>query len=312
MSFSAKLALATLVLLASLTLIGWLLRGNSLSSKALISPKIQQSKKPDPILEKIIKKNLENIEGDFAVGVYDLKADESFFLNEKRIYKTGSFYKLVLLAVVFDQIEKGLLSKETNISSTKSHLIEVFGDIDFGYENSSEEISYTIGQAIKRLSSISDNFASIMLSEKVRNLEKASDPLQNMAEKLGMDDTNFTDFPQTTIEDMIVYFKLLYEGKIVSKTASLEIIDLLSSSRINNRIPAKLPKEVKGGTISAKLKIAHKTAELSRLRHDGGIVFLPDNPYIIVLMSGNLKYEDDGVEALANISKDVFEYFEKK
>jgi beta-lactamase class A len=99
---------------------------------------------------------------------------------------------------------------------------------------------------------------------------------------------------------MSTYFKALYKGEIVSKTAADDILSILELSQLNNRIPDQLPE----GT-----KVIHKTGELSKIRHDAGIVYLEGHPYIIILLSKDLLFEDDGIETLSNISKAVFDYF---
>ncbi|OGE23053.1 hypothetical protein A2688_03610 [Candidatus Daviesbacteria bacterium RIFCSPHIGHO2_01_FULL_38_8] len=274
-------------------------------------------KKPK-VIESIIEKAIDGQDGEYAFYIEDMIDGEQFGLNHEASFKTGSLYKLLLLAATLRAIEDGRLKMDTVISSNKTHLKEVFGGVDFGYEEAAEDISYTVEEAINRIATNSDNFAAITLTEKVRGSLVSGDALQSQANDLGLENTYFgDDLPTTTAKDIGIFFKKLYRGEVVSQASSEKIIDVLSKSRINNRIPALLPGEIeeKIGTDSAKkiaLKIAHKTAELPRLRHDAGIVFLSNRPYIIVMMSKELKYEDDGIELLAKISKDVFEYFNTK
>lgn len=94
--------------------------------------------------------------------------------------------------------------------------------------------------------------------------------------------------------------KKLYIGEIVSFESSEQIIALLEKAQSNDRIPAKLPKNI---------RIAHKTGELPQVRNDAGIVFLLGNPYLIVLMSKNVRGEDAAIENLAQVSKIVYDYY---
>src|SRR5262249_24773714 len=140
-----------------------------------------------------------------------------------------------------------------------------------------------------------DNYAAIMLAEKV-----GWDQVQAEADDIGASNTTIKAPISTTAGDMALYFQDLYQGQIVSASDSGQIIDLLATDQINDRIPDQLP---------SGLKIAHKTGELDGVRNDAGIVFLDGNPYLIVLMSENVPYEDDDVQLLSNISKDVYDYF---
>lgn len=264
----------------------------------------------DP-LKNIVQKNLEGKGGEYAVYIETLPEAsnsatfkvEKYYFNENTSFSSASLYKLVLMAGILQEIEKGRLNEDDMVSSTKSHLASVAGGVDFGYINSGEYIGMSVDNALDRVARVSDNFAAIMLTERLMTILKSADPLLQVAQNIGMENTIFAGDSHTTAFDTAMFFRLLYQKEILSPNISDQIIELLERNQINNRIPEYLPKD---------LKIAHKTGELSRLRHDAGIVFLPDGKvYLIVLMSQNLPDEDEGIETLAQISKDVYEYFSK-
>ncbi len=256
-------------------------------------------------LKPIIEADLEDKEGEYAVFVKSINNNaEEYAVNEENIFPAGSLYKLFLLAAAFQAIENGEITEDDKVTADSAHLEKVLGFIDFGYEMLKDDsITYTVSELLERIATISDNYAAIMLAEKI-----SWDKVREQANKIGADKTVIKDPISTTAKDIALFFEKLYLGKVVSPQTSQKIIDLLSRSRINDRIPAKLPKA---------LKIAHKTGELPRIRHDAGIVFLPGkieneiDPYIIVLMSSNLKYEDDGVETLAKLSEDIYNYLKE-
>ncbi len=274
----------------------------------------QNDSKP---LEKIVTKDLENHTGNYAVVVKSLNSDEQYSLNENEPFLAASLYKLILLAAVYQDIEQGKLKPDDKLTASKDHLSEVLGSVDFGYEEAEDQIERTVEEALQRVATISDNFAAIMLTEKIRGKSSLNyhstdaDPLAKMAVKLGMNNTFFKDEgTETTAKDISIYFEKLYKGEVVSKTSSEKIVVLLSKSKINNRIPSGILSQYQEA--SQAPKIAHKTGELSRVRHDAGIIYLEGNPYLLVLLSKNLKYEDDGIEVESQISKDIFDYFKNK
>lgn len=272
----------------------------------------------DNNLREIVEGNLEGVEGDFAVLIENMAGEEKYSMAADELFPAASLYKLVLLATVLREVEGGSIKMGDKVSSSKAHLTSVYGSVDFGYEDASGEIEYTVEEALTRIGRISDNFAAIMLAEKLRG-GLVSDPLVAMALELGMESTNLNppgdEFITTTASDVAVFFRKLYAGRVVSKTVSDKVTGFLALSKINDRIPVGLPDEV---------KVIHKTGELPRIRNDAGIVYLPGSAnestastappktYLIVLLSKNLKYEDKGVEALAKISKEVYEYFSSK
>lgn len=257
----------------------------------------------DSKLQSAVENFLQGEEGDYAVWVKDLTpaGHRNVLINSDQKFEAASLYKLFLMAAVYKEVNAGKLTLDTGISAKLSHLDNVFGGRDFGYEDfdDSEIIEYSVRESLERVAGISDNFAAIMLAEKI-----GWGKVQAFAEELGAQSTTIKDPITTTAEDIGLLLEKLYKGEVVSVEVSEQILDMLSKSKLNNRIPALLPDD---------LKIAHKTGELSGVRNDAGIVFLapPGGPYVIVLMSKNLKGEDDGVENLAQISKIVYEYYSK-
>ncbi|OGE31624.1 hypothetical protein A2631_00640 [Candidatus Daviesbacteria bacterium RIFCSPHIGHO2_01_FULL_44_29] len=308
MSPHSRLGLGTLIALCLAIFLARLIHGQAIYTVFSDIPTQTQSK----ALQIIVNNRLKDQKGDFAIVIENIQTKEQYHFNSQKLFPSGSFYKLVLIASVYKELAKGSLTKETILSASKDYLTESFGAVDFGYENFSGPITLSLQDALNRVAQVSDNFAAIMLTDKVRELtSNQQEPLAQMAQDLGLKDTHFGQ-PETTALDTAHFFRLLSEGKVLSPAASQEIIDLLASSQINNRIPSLLPQiESTVGGQPKRVKVAHKTAELPGLRHDGGIVFLPNNPYIIVLMSKNVQFEDDTVELLANLSKDVYDYFAK-
>lgn len=306
-----KLGLYALIILGILVVSSHLLKSKT-GWKGFESGSTYTFEYKSESLMKVVQKSLAGKTGTFAVYIENLNSGEKYGLNENQGFPAASLYKLILMAAVLKEVEGGRLSLDDTITNTKSHLQSVLGEVDFGYEERSESIQYTVDEALTRVGAISDNFAAIMLTEKLAQVRASSGSdeklLFKMTDELGMKNTSFDSDPIiTTAFDIGGYFKAMYWGQVVSKPASDKIIDLLGKSKINDRIPAKLPE----GT-----KVIHKTGELSRIRHDGGIVYPPntpnhpDNPYVIILLSKDLQFEDDGVETLAQLSKDVYDYFE--
>lgn len=252
-------------------------------------------------LSSLVQNNLNGKEGEFAIYIEDLNDAEVFSLRSSDSFPAASLYKLYLMVAVLKEIESGQLTMDSEVSADTSHLISVLGSTDYGYEGAPSSVAYSVQEALERVGRISDNFASIMLAEKI-----GWDSAQAAADSIGARGTSIHDPIITTASDTALFFKKLYKKQVVSPFVSDKVIEFLSLNQLGDRIPAHLPE----GT-----KIIHKTGELARLRHDAGIVYLPalaDNPeraYVIVMMSQNLEDEDVGVETMAQISKDVYDYF---
>jgi beta-lactamase class A len=104
----------------------------------------------------------------------------------------------------------------------------------------------------------------------------------------------------TTAYDQMLLFEKIAKGEAVNPAASEAMINILLDQRFDEIIPAGLPSNV---------KVAHKTGSISGIQHDAGIIFLPDGrKYVLVLLSKNITDEKAAINAMANVSKMVYEY----
>jgi beta-lactamase class A len=106
----------------------------------------------------------------------------------------------------------------------------------------------------------------------------------------------------TTAGDLMIMYEKMARGQIVDSASCQAMIHILLDQTFNEIIPARLPKDV---------KVAHKTGSISQIRHDSGIVFLPNGrKYVLVLLSKNLVKEDEAVKAMAAVSEMIYKYEE--
>ncbi len=70
------------------------------------------------------------------------------------------------------------------VTVDKKHLDEVLGDEEYGYEDAPPQISYTVSQALEKIAAVSDNYAAIMLAERI-----SWDRVRSFTRKLGVVDT---------------------------------------------------------------------------------------------------------------------------
>lgn len=78
------------------------------------------------------------------------------------------------------------------------------------------------------------------------------------------------------------------------------MLELLKTQKLNNKMPKYLPQDT---------VIAHKTGELDKYNHDGGIVYGANGDYIIVILT-KTNASDLAANRISNISEAVFNYFE--
>lgn len=270
----------------------------TLLTSSASSLKPSPSPKQDPGLATVIQPLIPTDNGDFAIVVRDLSGSQhNYFFQSSRAFPAASLYKLFLISAAYRQMDSGRIDPRTTLQADVGYLSDRLGGTEFGYEDVTDVVSYSVGDCLDRIARLSDNFCAVMLADKV-----GWDTVQSEASLLGASHTIIKDPITTTPDDVALYLNKLFNHQVVDATASAKIVDLLTSNYSHDRIPSLLPDG---------LKIAHKTGELSRVRHDAGIVYLDRHPYLIVMMSENLSGEDTAVDSMANISKAVYDYFAK-
>lgn len=244
-------------------------------------------------LEKIIQKEIQDTEGTYAVTIKNLKTHEYYYYNEEKLFETASLYKLWVMGAIYEEIEKGNLSLDKEIGFDAQTINERLDIASESAEITESFVGNTVEGALERMITISDNYSAHILY-----LTTGWGKVGNFLEKYGFKNSS-TDKLQTTAFDIMSFYEKLYNGEIVSKSASTEMIEILKRQQLNDRIPKYLPENV---------ETAHKTGELGAVKHDAGIVYSPKGDYIIVLLS-ETNNQTTASEIEAKISEKVWKYF---
>ena len=77
-----------------------------------------------------------------------------------------------------------------------------------------------------------------------------------------------------------------------------EMLNLLKQQERTGKIPAGVP---------SGIETANKTGELSNVENDAAIVFAGEHPYILCVMSENLKDAATARQTIVNLSGDIYE-----
>lgn len=96
---------------------------------------------------------------------------------------------------------------------------------------------------------------------------------------------------------MGIFFRKIYQAEIVSQKHRDEILEFLTETAFEDRIPAGLPEGIKA---------AHKIGTELGNYSDAGIVF-SDAPFVLVIISKNAR-ESEALEVLPQITQKVWEF----
>lgn len=246
-------------------------------------------------LRKVVEEALQGSRASYAVAIKNFKTGDSFYLNEHKKYLTASLYKVWVMAVVTRQIQEGklketdVLKQEVKILNEKFNIASEEADLDEGI------VELSVKDALEKMITISDNYAALLLSEKV-----GISSVKNFLAQNEFKESFVGEPPTSTALDIMLFFEKLYMGELADAEYTEKMITILKNQRFNEIIPYYLP----DGVI-----VAHKTGQLYTVAHDAGIIYTDNNgDYGIVLLSGGSDILG-AKERMAKISGDVYHYF---
>lgn len=262
-----------------------------------------------------IEKELSKNEGTFAVAFKDLQTGDTLFINARETFHAASTMKTPVMIEVYKQAHEGVWSLTDSVDIKNEFKSIVDGSLySLDSTDDSERNLYkqvgkkrTVADLTYDMIIVSSNLATNLVIEYV-DAKKVTQTMRelgandiqvlrgvedNKAYQQGLNNT-------TTAFDLMLIFEHLAKGELVSQKACDDMIRILLDQKFREIIPAKLPEEV---------KVAHKTGSISGVRHDSGIVFLPDGrKYVLVLLSKEMQNADAGIESMASVSRLIYDH----
>jgi len=273
----------------------------------------------DPLaeLEAEVRQELSRSPGIFAVAFRDLEdTARTLLINDTVLFHAASTMKTPVMIEVYRQAAQGRFDLDDSlvVKNTFYSIVDSSEySMDIG-EDSEEKLYGQIGQkaSIKELVIDMITYSSNLATNIVIDLLDAKKVTQTMRELgapyiqvlRGVEDIKAYRqglSNRTTAYDLMVIFEKLGRGEVVSEAASQEMIDILLDQHFNDVIPAQLPEAV---------QVAHKTGWITQVRHDSGLVLLPDGrKYVLVLLSKDWESDELATEVMANISKRIYDFY---
>ena len=161
----------------------------------------------------------------------------------------------------------------------------------------------TLAQLSELMITVSSNLATNLLMDKL-----GVDNIRGGVHGLGADGMNVRRdledgkaFEQglnntTTASALLRLLEAIARGEAVDPESSRQMLAILERQTVNDRIPAGLP---------PGMRVAHKTGEITGIRHDAAIVFAA-RPFVLVVLTRGASSPEAGSALIAEITRQLY------
>jgi beta-lactamase class A len=248
------------------------------------------------------------------VAVYDTETKQTLFINERASFHAASTMKLPVMMQIFRRADRKKIPFNEPVE-IKNKFFSIIDRSEYRLsrdDDSDQEIygrigqSMTVAELVDRMITWSSNLATNLLIEKV-----GAENVTELMRELGATDIQVlrgVEDPKafqagknntTTAYDLMLLLRLIAENKFLNRRACEKMVEILSSQRFNDGIPAGLP---------SATRVAHKTGNITKHNHDAAIVYaMGRKPYVIVVLTKGIAEQKRSGKLIADISRAVYQ-----
>lgn len=234
-------------------------------------------------------------QGD-KVGVYFeyLPSGTSIGVNDKEAIKLVSLSKVPLVMSIFKKIEKKKMSLSDILTVKKEHLDERFGSL----WKKGEGAQLSIEELIKLALVESDNTAYNILFDQLTPQE-----VNGIYEGLDIQISKEGEHMLVSPKSYSSIFRSLYLSSFLLEENSNRILEILTKTAFNDKIPAGVPENIK---VAHKIGVFEKLAGSQNVFIDCGIIYVPNRPYVLCVFVHDTNEQTQ--KHMSYISKMIYGY----
>ncbi len=279
---------------------------------AMAAPVFAQAPAPNPLagdlklkLAKQLQQTAAEFDGVMGIAVKDLGTGETFFANADTVFPQASSIKIPILLELFRQAQTGTLKLEERVEVKKPQLAAGSGVL-LHFSDGGSAIS--LRDLAVLMIVLSDNTATNILIDRV-GMQNVNENLR----RLGLTQTRLqrimldTEAQRASREnlstprEMVQLLEMIDAGKTLNPANTQAALEILKYSK-NTALRRSLP---------ANVALASKPGGISGVACESGIVYLAGKPYAISVMTTFYKDSDAADNAITDVSRRVYSYFER-
>ncbi len=232
---------------------------------------------------------------DATYGIYfkDLISGKTFGINEAEQFTAASITKVPVVLYLNQLAADGKVDwQDKVVYNSKTDYDGGAGILQFSAHDGDK---YSLRILANLAITISDNIAANML-KRYLGLDSVSAYMRKIGGEIAFPDGKNL----TTARDMATYMQAVLNFYAQNKDLGRRLLDDMANPIYHVGLPGKLPDNI---------TVAHKEGDVWGVANDFGVVF-GSRPYMLVVLSKNVKDLDQGFAAIADISKIAYDYEE--
>lgn len=254
-------------------------------------------------------------QGDVGVCVLDLTSGTRFNHRESEVMPTASLIKFPVMVETYRQIAAGTLDESMMLTLQAAGKVPGSGVLT---KHFSDGAQVSLRDAIRLMIALSDNTATNLVVDQIglpatsKTMSILGYPQTKLNSKVYRGGSSI--FPErsksyglgsTTAADIVDLLEKLHHRQLVTPEYCAVMLTHLKNCEAKSQLPRFLP---------ADIEVAHKSGSVSNARCDAGIIYAPNGPILLCMLTNNNEdrrwTHDNAAELLnARIAKTVYEYF---
>jgi beta-lactamase class A len=240
-------------------------------------------------------------EGVAGISVRNLATGEALSIRGAETFPTASLIKVAVLVALLDEVEQGTMRLDEPITMIARDRVGGSGVLQHLHPG----LQITLEDAARLMIGISDNTATNLILDKINirtvwtKMEALGLPHTKIHSKtfiratsVAMDSSVRYGLGVTTPDETVQLFALLHAGRAVSPRMDSVALAMLGANEDGTKLVRWLPE---GATA------AHKSGEVDQSRSDCGILYGPDAPVALCVMTRENRDTSYAVDNPANL-----------
>lgn len=242
------------------------------------------------------------LDGVLGVAVVDLSTGHAFSYHGDTVFPQASSIKIPIMAEMYRAERAGEFRFSDAVTLTRKDYVGGSGELQKGLLQG--PVKTTIGKLVTAMIEESDNTATNWCIAKLGmgRVNRLLDELNLVNTRLRriMLDTGAASRNEenvSTPKEMARLVEMVYRQQLVDPSASMDMRNLMGLVKADFR-----------KSVPAGVDVASKPGEVTGVRCETGIVYLPGRPFVLSVMSSFVVGEDNPVPAVTRL---VYAHFER-